>query len=58
MVREDGTKWAGRYGDYREAQAACRAIEAKYGSVHTDIEDEQPWWDAEEYHQKYFDKEE
>lgn len=31
MVREDGTKWAGRYGDYREAQAACRAIEAKYG---------------------------
>jgi len=31
MVREDGTKWAGRYGDYREAQSACRDLEVKYG---------------------------
>lgn len=31
MIREDGTKWAGRYGDYREAQSACRELEAKYG---------------------------
>jgi peptide-methionine (S)-S-oxide reductase len=41
----------------REIAIASRdAIESKYGSVHTDIEDEQQWWDAEEYHQKYFDK--
>lgn len=31
MIREDGTKWAGRYGDYREAQSACRDLEAKNG---------------------------
>ena len=38
----------------REIAIASRdAIESKYGSVHTDIEDEQQWWDAEEYHQKY-----
>ncbi|WP_019146623.1 relaxase/mobilization nuclease domain-containing protein [Aeromicrobium massiliense] len=31
MVREDGTRWDGRYGDYRRAQEACRSIERKYG---------------------------
>jgi len=31
MVREDGTRWDGRFNDYKTAQAAARAIEVKYG---------------------------
>jgi len=31
MVREDGTRWDGRFNDYKTAQTAARAIEAKYG---------------------------
>jgi hypothetical protein len=31
MVREDGTRWEGRYRDYQAAQEACRELEAKYG---------------------------
>lgn len=31
MVREDGTRWDGRFNDYKTAQFAARAIEAKHG---------------------------
>jgi hypothetical protein len=31
MVREDGTKWAGGYLDFKVAQEGCRQIEAKHG---------------------------
>ncbi len=31
MVREDGTRWDGRFNDYKAAQAAARAIEVKFG---------------------------
>lgn len=33
MVREDGTKWEGRYGDFKAAQKACRMMEARHGLV-------------------------
>ena len=48
--------WPTSESQKEKALASRAAIEAKYGSVHTDIEDEQPWWDAEEYHQKYYDR--
>lgn len=38
------------------ARASKAAIAGKYGDVHTDIEPPKQWHDAEEYHQKYFDK--
>jgi len=31
MVREDGTKWDGRWRDFKTAQEAARAVEVKYG---------------------------
>jgi len=31
ILREDGTRWDGRFNDYKTAQTAARAIEAKYG---------------------------
>jgi len=31
MVREDGTRWDGRFGDWRRAQEACRELEIKHG---------------------------
>lgn len=31
MVREDGTRWDGRFNEYKTAQAAARAIEVKFG---------------------------
>jgi hypothetical protein len=30
-VREDGTRWEGRYRDYVRAQAACRGLEERHG---------------------------
>jgi hypothetical protein len=32
-VREDGTRWEGRYRDHNRAQAACRALEERHGLV-------------------------
>ncbi|MFS3130650.1 relaxase/mobilization nuclease domain-containing protein [Nocardioides sp. Bht2] len=31
LVREDGTRWDGRYRDFRNAQEACRALEVRHG---------------------------
>lgn len=31
LVREDGTRWDGRYLDFKRAQEACRELEAKHG---------------------------
>ena len=31
MVREDGTRWEGRYKDWPTAQTVCRDLEAKHG---------------------------
>jgi hypothetical protein len=31
MVREDGTRWDGRFRDYKRAQDACRELEVKHG---------------------------
>lgn len=39
------------------AMASKERIEGKYGKVvATDIEFAKPWYDAEEYHQKYIEK--
>lgn len=31
MIREDGTKWAGRWSDWPDSQRACRQLEKQYG---------------------------
>jgi len=31
MVREDGTRWEGRYRDYTKSQQICRQIEVRHG---------------------------
>lgn len=36
MVREDGTRWDGRYKDFQRAQEAARAIELTHGLVPVD----------------------
>lgn len=38
------------------AKAALEAYASKNGPVHTDLEPEQPWTDAEDYHQQYLFK--
>lgn len=38
------------------ALASRDAVASKWGPVATDIEMATPWWDAEEYHQKYIEK--
>ncbi len=38
------------------AKAAVAALEAKFGRVHTDLAPAAPWTDAEEYHQKFYEK--
>lgn len=36
MVREDGTRWDGRFRDYPRSQQVCRDLEAKYALVPVD----------------------
>ena len=36
MVREDGTRWEGRYGDWRKAQQMCRELEQRHGLTPVD----------------------
>ncbi|KAL6749798.1 peptide methionine sulfoxide reductase MsrA [Haematococcus lacustris] len=38
------------------AQALIAALAARHGPVATSLEPEQPWTDAEEYHQDYINK--
>ena len=38
------------------ALAALEAYSRAHGPVHTDLEPEQPWTDAEDYHQQYLFK--
>lgn len=33
MIREDGTRWEGRYNDFKNAQEACRELEKEHGLV-------------------------
>jgi hypothetical protein len=33
MVREDGTRWEGRFNDWPRSQQVCRDLEAEYGLV-------------------------
>lgn len=36
MVREDGTRWAGRFRDWPKAQAVCRDLEQRHGLTPVD----------------------
>lgn len=36
MVREDGTRWEGRYGDWRKAQQMCRELQQRHGLTPVD----------------------
>lgn len=48
--------WPTTEEQMRIALASRDKIASKYGPVATDIEMAKPWWDAEEYHQKYIAK--
>lgn len=47
--------WPVNEAQEEAARASKKAIEEKYGNVHTDISPSKAWHDAEEYHQVGFE---
>jgi peptide-methionine (S)-S-oxide reductase len=48
--------WTTTEEQMRIALQSRADIVGRYGAVATDIEPAKTWWDAEEYHQKYVEK--